>query len=158
MKVNQIEGRQMTKHSKITVLCAVVALGLALHLSLGSEVFAASGVGNLVTGGAATGNNAAATNQTVQSLIPTIVNTFLFIVGLLYVIMLVYGGIQYTTSAGDQSKVTKAKQTVTYSIVGLVVSILAFAIVSFVVDNIGSGGGSGGNSTTNNATNNTTNP
>ena len=50
--------------------------------------------------------------------------------------MLIYGGIRYTTSGGNANSVTAAKNTVIYSIVGLVISILAYAIVNFVVTNI----------------------
>jgi cytochrome bd-type quinol oxidase subunit 2 len=92
-----------------------------------------------------------AMGDSVENRIPRIVNTLLFIVGLLSVIMIIYGGITYVTSAGDQSKVVKAKQTITYAVVGLVVSILAFAIVSFVVGQVTDGGGSGGGNNTSNS-------
>ncbi|QWQ32311.1 hypothetical protein KOY48_00145 [Candidatus Minimicrobia naudis] len=48
--------------------------------------------------------------------------------------MLIWGGIRYTTSAGDSNKVTAPKNTVLYAIVGLVVAILAYAIVNMVID------------------------
>lgn len=67
----------------------------------------------------------------------TIVNVILFLVGAISVIMLIYGGIKYTTSAGDTSKVTSAKNTIMYAIVGLIISILAFAIINFVVGSFG---------------------
>ena len=65
-----------------------------------------------------------------------VVNVLLFIIGAVSVIMLIYGGIRYTTSGGNANSVTAAKNTVIYSIVGLVISILAYAIVNFVVTNI----------------------
>lgn len=61
-----------------------------------------------------------------------VINFLLFFVGVVSVIMIIYGGIQYTTSAGDSGKVTSAKNTILYAIVGLIVSILAYAIVNFV--------------------------
>lgn len=61
-----------------------------------------------------------------------VVSFLLFFVGIASVIMIIYGGIQYTTSAGDSGKVTSAKNTILYAIVGLIVSILAYAIVNFV--------------------------
>lgn len=63
----------------------------------------------------------------------TIINTLLFIVGLLSVIMLIWGGIRYATSAGNSSSVTAAKNTIMYAIIGLVVAILAYAIVNWVL-------------------------
>ena len=62
-----------------------------------------------------------------------IVNALLFLIGAIAVIMLVYGGIRYATSGGDASAVTAAKNTILYAIVGIVVAILAYAIVNFVV-------------------------
>ena len=63
----------------------------------------------------------------------TIVNVLLFIIGAVSVIMLIYGGIRYTTSGGNANSVTAAKNTIMYAIIGLVIAIFAFAIVNFVV-------------------------
>ena len=54
-------------------------------------------------------------------------------VGILSVIMLIWGGILYTTSSGDSNKVTTAKNTIMYAVIGLVVAIFAYAIVNFVL-------------------------
>ena len=74
-----------------------------------------------------------------ESLVKKFVNIFLFAVGALSVIMLIWGGIRYTTSAGDSNKVQAAKNTVLYAIVGLVVAILAYAIVNMVISKIATG-------------------
>ena len=74
-----------------------------------------------------------------QDLVKNVVNIFLYAVGVLSVIMLIWGGIRYTTSAGDSNKVTSAKNTVLYAIVGLVVAILAWAIVNMVITRFTSG-------------------
>jgi hypothetical protein len=47
--------------------------------------------------------------------------------------MIIVGGIRYVTSAGDSSKVKAAKDTIMYSVVGLAIAILAYAIVNFVI-------------------------
>lgn len=70
-----------------------------------------------------------------DGLIKSLIGTLLFIVGTIAVIMIIVGGLKYTTSNGDQTKVTSAKNTILYSVVGLVVALLAFAIVNFVLDN-----------------------
>ena len=69
----------------------------------------------------------------IGDIVSKVINFLLFFVGVISVIMIIYGGIQYTTSAGDSGKVTNAKNTILYAIVGLIVSILAYAIVNFVV-------------------------
>ena len=65
-----------------------------------------------------------------------IVNAVLYLVGAISVLMLIYGGIRYTTSAGESANVTAAKNTILYAIVGIVVAILAYAIVNWVLTNI----------------------
>ena len=69
-----------------------------------------------------------------------ITNTILYIVGIIAVVMLVIGGIKYVISGGDAKKVTDAKNTVLYAIIGLVVAFLAFAIVNFVISALPSSG------------------
>lgn len=65
-----------------------------------------------------------------------ITNTVLLGVGLVSVIMLVYGGLRYILSGGDNKKVTDAKNTILYSIIGLIISLLAYAIVNFVLTSV----------------------
>lgn len=66
----------------------------------------------------------------------TIVNIALFIIGALAVLMLIIGGIRYTISGGDTAAVTAAKNTILYAIIGIVIAILAYAIVNFVLVNL----------------------
>lgn len=66
-----------------------------------------------------------------------IINTLLFLVGTVAVIMIIIGGIRYTVSNGDQAAITGAKNTILYAVVGLVVAIMSFAIVNFVLSRLG---------------------
>lgn len=75
----------------------------------------------------------AATTDNASDFIGIIINTLLFIIGALAVIMIIVGGISYATSNGDPAKVTKAKNTITYAVVGLIVAFLAYAIINWVV-------------------------
>lgn len=52
------------------------------------------------------------------------------------VILIIIGGVNYAMSQGDPSKTKKAKDTIIYSMIGLVVVALAFAIVRFIVDKL----------------------
>ena len=75
----------------------------------------------------------------------TITNVLLFLIGAISVIMIVVGGLRYVVSGGDASKVSGAKNTILYAVVGLIVALLAFAIVNFVISSFvpGAGGGQG---------------
>ncbi len=63
----------------------------------------------------------------------TITNVLLFIIGAVSVIMLIIGGIRYVVSGGDSSAVTSAKNTILYAVVGIIVALLAYALVNFVL-------------------------
>ena len=64
------------------------------------------------------------------------INLAIAIAGILSVVMIIAGGISMTTSAGDATKVKKAKDTILYGVVGLVITLLAFAIVNFVLTSL----------------------
>ena len=61
------------------------------------------------------------------------INTLLYIVGVLAVVMVIYGGFTYMTSTGDAAKVHKGKTILIYSLVGLAIAVLAYAIINFVI-------------------------
>jgi len=67
------------------------------------------------------------------STVGIIVNTLLYILGAVAVIVIILGGISYVTSTGDPAAITKAKSSITYAVIGLVIAILAYAIVNYVV-------------------------
>lgn len=74
--------------------------------------------------------------RSIGSLVKNIVNALLYILGAVAVLMIVIGGIKYTTSNGDSSAVSGAKNTILYAVIGLVVAMLAYAIVNFVISNL----------------------
>lgn len=88
-----------------------------------------------ITGGVACaqGNNTPTSLFGDGGIFKTIVNILLYIIGAIAVIVLIIGGIRYVTSGGDSSAVTAAKNTILYAIIGIIVAILAYAIVNFVL-------------------------
>lgn len=65
--------------------------------------------------------------------IENIIKLLLWALGVICVIVIIIAGIQYAVAAGDSNQITKAKNTILYAIVGLVVALLSYAIVNFVV-------------------------
>lgn len=105
---------------------------LAFNLSIGEGAGSARGI-NQAT--ALFGNTGVFT---------TISNLMLFGIGAVSVIMVIVGGLRYVISGGNSATITTAKNTILYAIVGLVIAILAYAIVNFVIGSFvpdGSGGG-----------------
>jgi len=69
----------------------------------------------------------------------TIVNFFLTFLGLIAVVMIIYGGFLYVSAAGNQEKIESAKKIIMYAVIGIIVILLSFAIVNTVLT-AGSGG------------------
>lgn len=86
---------------------------------------ARSGANKVKTGGS--------NSNSVNSLLRTVTNVLLFVIGAVAVIMIVVGGIKYVTSNGSSERITSAKNTIMYAVVGLIVAIAAYAIVDFVI-------------------------
>jgi len=82
---------------------------------------------------AAQGGNLPTNLFGVAGIFTTISNIMMFIIGALSVLMLIIGGFRYVISGGDASAVTKAKNTILYAIVGLIVALLAYAAINFVL-------------------------
>lgn len=68
-----------------------------------------------------------------------ITNTMLFAIGVVAVIMLVVGGFRYVFSGGNSTNTTAAKDTILYAVVGIVVALLAYAIVNFILGQFSAG-------------------
>lgn len=119
---------------KLSIIAAFAVLGIGL---VATPAYAAcTNAKDCVTSGLnAAGGTSSKTD--VGALIKTVVNVLLFILGAIAVIMIVIGGIKYTVSNGDSSAVTSAKNTILYAVVGLIVAMMAYAIVNFVIKNIG---------------------
>ncbi len=127
---------------KIFIATAVSAISIAsLTILAGAD---ASAQGAIQSGVQAAQGSGVPTNLFGDTgIITTITNTLLFVAGALAVIMIIFGGLRYATSAGNAASVTAAKNTILYAIVGLIIAFLAFAAVNWVLGAI-TPGGSGG--------------
>ena len=77
-----------------------------------------------------------ASTDLVGGILKNVINVMLYLAGTIAVIMVVIGGIRYITSDGDSSKANQAKNTIIYAVVGIVVSLMSFAIVNFVIGRV----------------------
>lgn len=69
----------------------------------------------------------------IYALVNNVANTALFVVGVMSVGILMWGGIRYALSGGDSKKVTEAKNTILYALIGLLIVIFSYAIAVFVI-------------------------
>ncbi|MCX6728154.1 MAG: hypothetical protein NTV39_00070 [Candidatus Saccharibacteria bacterium] len=118
-----------------TIIAGFVAVSFIV-LSMGTaQIVSASDLSDGAAAAQPKGSNPClfTTQSCPNGLFTNIVNIMLFVIGAVAVLMLIYGGIRYTTSGGDAKNVTAAKDTILYGVVGIVVAILAYAIVNFVI-------------------------
>lgn len=132
--------------SKVRLIIAALITTGILAFSGSALVFADCSSGNFSSAsgaiqcGATTANGGqgSTTDATTQanSLISSILNILTVGVGIIAVVMIIVAGYYYITSSGNQEKVTTAKRTLIYAIIGLVIAALAKIIAQFVVHRV----------------------
>ncbi len=133
--IQKIKNYSLALITLLTLAAPVVAIP--------ATTYACNSIANSVGNGATTaGNNTAssgcnfgttANNSTISSIGRNIVDIFSLIVGIVSIIMLIYGGFRYITSGGESGRVGNAKNTIIYAIIGLVIVAVAQVIVTFVL-------------------------
>lgn len=118
------------------MICAVFGLATLSIVSLSNNVSAQVSDG---IGAATTSEMEGRKIDGDSGLVKSVVNILLWVIGILSIIMIIFSGIRYVTSAGDASKTKAAQNTLIYSVVGLIVAIMAWAIVDLVVNKFASG-------------------
>jgi hypothetical protein len=69
----------------------------------------------------------------IRALALTIINYFLGFLGLIAVIMIIYGGVTYVISAGNDEAIQNAKKIITYALIGIIIILLSFVIVNTIL-------------------------
>lgn len=84
-------------------------------------------------GASGTNQDPSAAGKNIDNTIAKFVNVFSVIIGVIAVIMILVGGFRYITSAGNTEKLSQAKNTILYALIGLIVVALAQVIARFVL-------------------------
>lgn len=138
---------------KIKNKLTVLAIGAGLLFPMALPAVASAQISDSpVTGGVCSGaqnlaitsdvpNNCAVSGSGTEegsfnTLLTKIINIISVIVGVVAVIMIIFGGFKYITSGGSPDKVTGAKNTILYGIIGLIIVALAQVIVKFVLKQV----------------------
>ena len=125
--------------SALIVVCSVFGFSAISVASLPTNV-SAQAANSVVKKGITTATTADMENKSITGeggLISILINFLLWTVGVLSVAMIIFSGFRYITSAGDAAKTKSAQTALTYSIVGLIVAVLAWVIVKMVLKQFG---------------------
>ena len=125
--------------SVLIVACSVFGFSAISVASLPTNV-SAQAANSVVKKGIKTATTADMENKSIAGeggLISILINFLLWAVGILSVVMIIFSGFRYITSAGDAAKTKSAQTALTYSIVGLIVAVLAWVIVKMILRQFG---------------------
>lgn len=73
---------------------------------------------------------------TFDAVIGGIIEAFLGLLGIIFIVLMLYGGYNWMTSAGDEQKVTKAKETIRHAIIGVIIVAAAYGIWAFIAERV----------------------
>ena len=73
---------------------------------------------------------------TISKIAGIIVNAVLGLLGIIFISLMLYAGYNWMTAAGDEAKLTQAKNTIRRSIIGVVIIVGAYAIYNFILMNL----------------------
>lgn len=127
------------KKLSLSLLAIVSMLGAPVIVTQTSSALAAVDAVAATKDVVQRGVNQAGGNQNstdLSTFVRSIINILLFVIGLIAVLMIIIGGLRYVLSGGDSNSTNAAKNTILYAVIGLVVAIMAYAIVNFVVDRL----------------------
>ena len=122
---------------------SIISIAIMICAVFGASVLSTASLPGSASAQVSDGINTATTSEMKgksidgdKGLIKTVVNVLLWAVGVLSVIMIIFSGFRYITSSGDASKTKSAQSTLIYSVVGLIVAIMAYAIVNMVTNRL----------------------
>jgi hypothetical protein len=114
----------------------VVGTGMLFTLTLA----AAPAQGQVNTGLDQTAKTAFGKNASLSTDLPTIIGTFikaaLSFVGVIFLVLVIYGGFLWMTAGGNEQNVTKAKGIITSAIIGMVIIAAGYALTSFILTSV----------------------
>ena len=110
------------------IIKKIAATGAAAAMLIPFAVMAQVDIGTNYTANIGLG-----TNTDIKQVIINIIQFLLGFLAIIAIIIVLYGGWQWMTAAGNEEKITSARATLTAGLIGLVIILAAYAITSFVI-------------------------
>jgi hypothetical protein len=122
---------KLAKKISLLAMIAVVAVPML------TIAVAANADANAMLFGGYEGNVQAASglgNTDPRTMVGSIVKIILGFLGIIAVILILYGGFRWMTAAGNEDGIASAKKTIAAGVIGLVIILMAFGIAQFVIN------------------------
>lgn len=142
MSIQTLAKKAAASLQALVMVAGVTAASITGVAISAAPAFAAPCTSDPTVGTAADGALCAQANGTPSTIFATggvfsiIANVLIFLVGAIAVIYLIIGGLRYVTSGGDAKAVSAAKDTILYAVIGIVVAVVSYALVSFVLSSL----------------------
>lgn len=120
--------KSIIKKTSGAMLMAILFANQAFASSTSGAFFSNPQGGSSTVSATATG--------TLGSNLATIINYFLGLLGLIAVGFLIYAGVLMVTAGGNDEQVTKARKIIMYAVIGIVIILLSYTIVTFVTSSL----------------------
>lgn len=120
----------LTKIFAPTLSAAISALGV-IPVSAANDICSSNASKEVRAAAGCPGTGSS--GDDLPDVIVNILNAVIGVAGFISVVWIIIGGVTYITSSGDAGKTKKARDTILYACIGLVICVLAFAIVNFVI-------------------------
>lgn len=133
------KNKKLNKFKKIAFFILALAIFGLLNISSGyagtTEMFKQLDGAGTKAWGQAPGPSG------MTSIIQSVISAFLGLLGIIFLVLIIYAGYNWMTAQGEEEKVIKAKDTLTRAIIGLIIIVAAYSITYFVFSNLPGGGG-----------------
>lgn len=120
------------RYFKIILMVWLVAVVIFPQLALAGNA-ALDKLG--VVGSGSAGPYATATETSLSDIIGAVISGALALLGVIFLALIFYAGYDWMTARGEEEKVTKAKDTITRAIIGIIIVVGAYAIYNFIFTN-----------------------
>lgn len=132
------------RHKIIGLRLIYVLFFLSIFLSVNNSYALTTGLGNAFDVNSGSPLNATAVQGagfnpaiTFKDIVGTVITSVLGLMGVIFLILAIYGGFKWMTAGGNEESVEKAKKTLINAIIGLVVVLASYALTRFIVQVLG---------------------
>lgn len=128
----------MEKSLRKKIIFGIFSLSLLLSGAVTGQIAKADNLGDAFKIADNVASSSGYTSTDVYTIIGNIIMTVLSLVGIIFVVFIIYSGITWMTAAGNEQKTEKSKDTIKHSIIGLIIVLGAYVITYFLINIFGS--------------------
>ena len=124
------------KTFKIFIICILIILGFQSNSFLASAQSYNFNANSGLSSAAQNAGYETSPEKNVEFYMSQIITIILSVLGVVFLILIIYAGITWMTAAGNEEKAKKAKELIIEAIIGLIIVLAAYAISYFIINRL----------------------